>query len=482
MRRSQGLSLALGGLAVSSSGAMLTFDIIFAATLPHTAPLTTSRIAAIVASSLSGFDVAVLLLLIGRQIRYRNGGHIQDFGHGRRHTYIVAGIAGTVAVLSAVASAILFATTKIQIANMSPMSVISSQNLVTGGFIIWAAFLLFQAIFVISIIIVQKRGCEQLTQPFGDEPDREAFPEMEEANNAEKRALENDNAHRGDSSIEFRTPPSSSGRSRAGSDNISSLRSSLSQVVRPISSKTKLIQTSHKSPHRPTSTSSSQRGTSMDDGFDSWDTSTVDAHSRHAVESVSPVGQQRFLETIPASPTGSRSPSPGFPLDLVPPKTRTRSCSNSPANTPATSPKDRERFQKSRTVSPTESMNEAHIHPLFRTVSPTPPPSATPSTIITAAPNAGQLIADRQSIRSIHRMRSGSLPSSPLGHSPSLDSIRCTMEKEELERFEPGGERTLTPPIPDFVLNGGPRNSLAGYNSRKRSLVGINKMGEVRES
>ena len=38
MKPSQAMSLTLGGLAVSSSAAMLTFDIIFAITLPQTAP------------------------------------------------------------------------------------------------------------------------------------------------------------------------------------------------------------------------------------------------------------------------------------------------------------------------------------------------------------------------------------------------------------------------------------------------------------
>jgi hypothetical protein len=466
---------------------MLTFDIIFAITLPHTASLTVARVAAIISASLSAVDVALLLLLIGRQFRYRNGGHIRDFGHGRRQTYLVVGIAGTFATLAAVASALLFATTKIQIANIAETSLIYSMNLITGGFVIWAAFLLFQALFVICTIITQKRGFEQEVQPYSAEPERENFPQMEEAKAGRTPSMQQDNDHRRDSLLELRTPPSSSGRSRAGSDNMSSLRSSLSQVVRPITSKTRLIQTGHKSPHRPTSISSSHRATSIEDGFDSWDTSTVDAQSRHAVESASPVGPQRLLETIPASPTGSRSPSPGFPLDLAPPRTRVRSRSYSPVTSPTTSPKDREHFHRSQTASPTESMHEAHIHPLFRTDSPTPPPSATPSTIITAAPNAGQLISDRQSIRSIHRMRSGSLPSSPLGHplghSPSLDGIRRAMEKEELDRLlQAGGERTLTPPIPDFVLNGGPRNSFTGYSFRKTSLVGMNKMGEVREA
>jgi hypothetical protein len=58
------------------------------------------------------------------------------------------------------------------------------------------------------------------------------------------------------------------------------------------------------------------------------------------------------------------------------------------------------------------------------------------------------------------------------------------MEREELARLEEAsGERTLTPPIPDFILNGGPRNSIQGYNARKKlQQAGLGKVGEGRES
>lgn len=71
---------------------------------------------------------------------------------------------------------------------------------------------------------------------------------------------------------------------------------------------------------------------------------------------------------------------------------------------------------------------------------------------------------------------------SPLVHSASLDSIRLALEREELERLEEvGGERTLTPPIPDFILNGGPRSSMQVYNSRKKP-AGLGMLGEVRDA
>jgi len=37
----------------------------------------------------------------------------------------------------------------------------------------------------------------------------------------------------------------------------------------------------------------------------------------------------------------------------------------------------------------------------------------------------------------------------------------------------------LTPPIPDFILNGGPRNSLGGYKWRKKPQAGTGSLGEV---
>jgi hypothetical protein len=476
---SRGLPLALGALAVSSGVAMLTFDILFAVTRSRNSSSVKANVVAIIASVISSIDIALLLLLLARQIRYRNGAHIQDFGHGRQHTYLLAGFAGVFGTLSAVASAVLLGIMRNRQVDLPKRTIHSStQSLVTGAFIVWVVSLLSQAVFIICIVIIQRKDFQQQIQPYRAGTQTQNFPEMQESSRQGVSSAQANHSYRGTTSMESRSPPSSSGRSRAGSDTMSSFRSSLSQVVRPINSKTKLIQHNHKAPYRPTSIEFNHRETSIsvEDGFDSWDTSGVDAQSRQAVESASPT-PQRFLETIPASPTTSRSASPGFPLDLEPPKSRKRSRSYSPANS------FRDLPRTVRTTSPTESNHEAHIHPLFRTDSPTPPPAATPGTVVTAAPGAGQVISDRQSIRSLHRMRSESLPSSPLVHSASLDSIRRAMqdseEREELERLEKvGGERTLTPPIPDFILNGGPRNSTTGYNSRKKTQAGLGKVGE----
>ncbi|KAK4114303.1 hypothetical protein N656DRAFT_788519 [Canariomyces notabilis] len=285
---------------------------------------------------------------------------------------------------------------------------------------------------------------------------------------------------RGSASFEWRSPPgSSSGRS----ETVSSIRSSLSQVVRPITSKTRLLSGSQRSSRRPASLDlpafHDRRSHSTDDGFDSWDTSAVDPQNRQTVLESSSPPPGRFLETIPASPATSRSPSPGTPLDILePPRTRRRSRSYSPVST--------RRIQAQQAAFTQHlSQSEANIHPLFRSDSPTPPPLATPGTVVTAAPNAGVVISDRQSIRSIKsltRMRSGSLPTvpSPLSHQGSFDSFRRRVdasppeirEEEEASSAGPDTERKMTPPIPEWILTAGSRNSLTTYNTRKSRTPG----------
>ena len=279
-------------------------------------------------------------------------------------------------------------------------------------------------------------------------------------------------------SWDSRTPPGSSG-GRSTTDTVNSIRSSLSHVVRPISSKTRLLaghtrRPSQKSTRRPTSLDklpARDRQSHAEDGFDSWDTSAVDPQNRQTVLDTSSPTPARFLETIPASPTPSRSPSPGTPLDLEPPRTRRRSRSYSPAA-------DRARQSQRGAFTQHTVSSESHIHPLFRSDSPAPPLIATPGTMVIAAPNAGQVISDRASIRSLHRMRSGSLPPipSPLSRQGSLESFRkadasSSDVQEESEPNTPtapeGGERKMTPPIPEWILTAGTRTSLTGYNTRK---------------
>lgn len=294
-----------------------------------------------------------------------------------------------------------------------------------------------------------------------------------------------------DVSVDFQPPQSSGGFS--ATDTISSMASTLTSVVHPVSSRTRLLsgnrslrsqrsQRSQRSVRRPPSLDSVQqreRSSTADDSFDSWDTSNVDPQNRQTVlDTSSPAACSRFLETIPASPTTSRSPSPGTPLDLEPPRrVARRSRSFSPASTRSQLPKPQRAFTQQTSAS------ESHIHPLFRSDSPTPPPLATPGTVVIAAPQAGQVISDRQSIRSLSRMRSGSLPavSSPLtakgsfegfplgGNAKSFStaSDESRSDGSLLEELDEVPEREVTPPIPEYILNAGSRTSLHGYQARK---------------
>lgn len=299
-----------------------------------------------------------------------------------------------------------------------------------------------------------------------------------------------------DESTSSLEPPSTSG-GRSTVEPLTPVRSSVSSTIRPISSRTILLAGSPRS-LRPASVDSHgglrpppPRPPRMEvDGFDSWDTSAVDPQNRQTVLETSsppppPGGSSRFLETIPASPA-SRSPSPGMPFDLdPPPPRRTRSRSYSPtSHTEPTHAQQRAAFTKHI------SQSESHIHPLFRSDSPTSPPAViTPGTVVVASPDGGRVFYSDKAVRSLVRMRSGSLPavSSPLSTQESYESLyrrgyerSCTTSPEFREEDEEeerqmmrvlgkldGEERKMTPPIPDWILSAGSRTSLTGYNSRK---------------
>lgn len=287
---------------------------------------------------------------------------------------------------------------------------------------------------------------------------------------------------RGSASFEKTPPGSSAGRSTA--ETISSFRSSLSNVVRPISSKTRLLSQRGRRPASLDLPSFHEQTRTTEEGFDSWDTSAVDPQNRQTVLESSSPPLGRFLETIPASPTTSRSPSPGTPLDFLEPPSRTRRRSRTLSPAPSrVSQAQRTAFTQHSTQS------ESHIHPLFRSDSPIPPPPiVTPGTVVVAAPNGGQILSDRQSIRSIkslRRMRSGSLPGvpSPLSRQGSVESFHRKPDthspeiREEDEYLTPEEttpvletERKMTPPIPDWILSAGSRTSLTTYHSRKIHL------------
>ncbi|MCJ1310151.1 hypothetical protein MMC25_003812 [Agyrium rufum] len=213
-------------------------------------------------------------------------------------------------------------------------------------------------------------------------------------------------------------------------------RSSLTIAVHPASSKTKLLQRasfiSRNSVHSSTGGQNPSR-MSRDSGLDTWDTSAVTPNIRETVLRANPstANQSAPLATIP----GSRSPSPGHALDgpfyfPIPPTTASSPNMNPTQNSnpvlpeshptsPDSSPNTRMNFSRphhrQRSYSNESSryqhennrktsISEEHIHPLFRTTSPTPAPAATLGTIVTAAP--GSFTGLHINERSLYKIRS----------------------------------------------------------------------------
>lgn len=281
----------------------------------------------------------------------------------------------------------------------------------------------------------------------------------------------------------FHEQVSSSLPSLIASDGTSSLRSSFSTIQRPSSSRRGLLirQHSHTRHSRRSSSDGPSGRPSQDEGFDSYDTSGVSSHFRETVLQSKPIAKGSGLAPIP----GSRSPSPAKALEgpffqsspsMSPPASplpqpsvsRPSSPPSSPSelpnfttmfppssNPPPTSPLQRNfsrpgsrsgpisrsgTVSHSRPGSRSRAPSEDHIHPLFRTCSPIPSPGASPGTIVTAAPEAGQLINEHMLNRM--RSRSGSLPSSPspLIRSESSPDIRTVRE--------PASTNQDTPPVP----------------------------------
>ncbi|KAF7596280.1 hypothetical protein BBP40_002424 [Aspergillus hancockii] len=112
--------------------------------------------------------------------------------------------------------------------------------------------------------------------------------------------------------------------------------------------------------------------------------------------------------------------------------------------------------------------DESNIHPLFRSNSPTPPPTAMPGTTVIASPAAGQTI----SIKALHRMRSAnSLRSyTPRSRSPLYE--RVNQAGQEVDRKQGsgdsrgGGNSDQSCAIPSFVMAADLRRSITQYKKK----------------
>ncbi|KAI0013620.1 hypothetical protein F4779DRAFT_344375 [Xylariaceae sp. FL0662B] len=443
------LQAVLGTFALLATAAVLALDTTIARAFSTSDSLI--KIAAIVASA---WEAVMLIVLIGLLIRC-----VERFiEHGsRKYNGVWFGFGLVASVLASAASVVLLISMGKAEDLPNAIFEIPSRSFLIGSAVALGFAFLEQLLFIVVHFVVHRLpNSEQALSLHTNEEGRRSPPVHVKSipyTRTVASSIRTMNTER--MSMDYMSRPgSSSGRSAA--ETMSSIRTSISHAVHPSGSKTRLLSTSSRTRKRPPSIDSSYRDRSSD-GFDSWDTSSVDPHNRQTVLDTSSPVRSRFLETIPASPTMSRSPSPGCPLDLEPPKRCRRSQSYSPIP----------RAHHERSMTPQSSSSELHIHPLFRSDSPIPPPTATPGTMVVAAPNAGLTISEK----SLTRMRSGSLPTAPypLSRHGSYDSFRKT-PSPNTDRFRTGElaeERALTPPIPEWVLGSGSRASLSEYQTRR---------------
>jgi hypothetical protein len=236
--------------------------------------------------------------------------------------------------------------------------------------------------------------------------------------------------------------------STRSSQSLRSFRESLRHVVRPATSRTTLISRGSftRDARSIYSQSESFENVSHSDGFDSWDTSSVSLQARDVVMQSAP-SRGTSLDPIP----GSRPTTPARALEGP-------FLTELPEEDEELTPPPKMMPDISRPPSP--AVSEAHIHPLFRTESPVPPPEATPGTSILASPLSTQAISCPA--RPFNRMRSNS-------HLSQAQSVRGRTRSPHASSRTPSPiSRELTPPIPDYVLNSSPRSSMSG--SRKVQL------------
>ncbi|KAK5122773.1 hypothetical protein LTR85_003688 [Meristemomyces frigidus] len=236
-----------------------------------------------------------------------------------------------------------------------------------------------------------------------------------------------------------KTEPYSPTDSAYAPSSRSSFRQSMSQALRPMGSKTRLLRRSFVSGDASPSLYSGRRLSfdtvrQQDDGFETWDTSAVEEGY-----SESPTLHKTKLRLDPIP--GSRPVSPAKPLDGPFPDER------SPEDTPL--PESPLQHSFAAMASETSlvggfplsslrrpSAGQSHIHPLFRPESPMPPPLASPSTVITASPYAGQIVSSEQAM-SARRLYSaqGNWPvgATPPGSRPGSSKSARTLAASPVE-------------------------------------------------
>ena len=311
--------------------------------------------------------------------------------HTARTVYLV--LCALFAILTALAALLTIYTLTwiynyVREANHQSKRYIFTQNLAEAGFAVWSVAFIAQATLYILVFWPKNTSNTQSTA--------QELTERPSPSRSAKRRLSDLTSLTPPSTPPYIYPASDSSKPKLSSVPLSpkSFGHSVHTVIHPMTSKTKLLirQTSfpRDSASVPSTRETSLEALRQDDGFESWDTSAVEEvdDGRFLPRSTRP-----RLETIP----GSRPVSPANPLNGPFPDIEEDDVRlpESPAHSPVHSPSSETsslRFSRPPTR-PDSSAGQAFIHPLFRAESPVPPPIASPGTVITASPYAGQVVS-----------------------------------------------------------------------------------------
>ncbi|KAF2262898.1 hypothetical protein CC78DRAFT_294437 [Lojkania enalia] len=435
----------IGVVAWSITAAVTVFSILDATSL-STAHISFADL--LIASSV--FDVLGLcsIILFSIQYAWKNDGVVKKSTLGKRILALSCTLISAVALVLTLVALVTIKKKSIEVSSATlRVGVNNPVDWLTVQFVLWALACFGQIILYSAPL--ERNPNKGRHSSFPDSAPRDSV--MSEVRNSNQMSsLHILEPIQPASPLAALPSPTFSARS---SQSLRSWRESLQNVVRPVTSRSRLI--NRPSFYRDGSIYSEHSidNLSQSDGFDSWDTSSVDRQTRDAVLQTGP-SRGTALEPIP----GSRPASPARALDGPFPET---DGSESPSL--AMPPK---LFSPDTSRPPSPAVSEAHIHPLFRAESPVPPPVATPGTSIVASPLSNKMIACPS--RPYSRMRSNSRAGSPspLVHSQSFLRDRAVSPQRSLRSPSPPS-REMTPPIPDFVLNSSPRSSF-GSNSRRK--------------
>lgn len=309
----------------------------------------------------------------------------------RRHFLVLYALFVSLVIIAALLTiyALAWAWTDAQRTKSQKGDFKSAHGVAAAGFALWVIAAL--ALILQSIMLIQPKGTIRPEGVIGDRAPAEELEERPSPIQSVKRSISSRLRSATPTSPPAfnpnRTAPTSSAFSEYSVSLNSSFRQSVSHAIRPMTSKTKLIFQSpflSKEPQSPSFGRDMSLDTPrQDDEFDSWDTSAVaDTEDRQEAQKTT----RARLETIP----GSRPVSPARALDGPFPDDEIMSPPHSPIASP-TSETSSLRFP----IPPGRqgSIDQAHIHPLFRSESPVPPPLPSPGTVITASPYAGQVVS-----------------------------------------------------------------------------------------